>query len=1188
MLDVVSPRFEVRRPEGYIPITPSSIASSRYVRSDVWSWSCPGSPAVGFRPAPDGCADAGAAAAGGGGGGGASSLGRSPFAAARPNPARPMPRQSSPEPLHRKLLLRAAAAAATAGGAPPLSRQGSRQSSALSAALQVAEAHDHGHGMAPPGGGDWNPSLRLRAEHQHGHLMPHLVAAGRASHDSRDPAHVEAPSRSTPESHEHSAQQQHLQQQQQPVDYSSGPTPPPGKSRFYQQQQHHQPHEHALPQITPRQQVGTAAVLRRVSESGLPAATYDWQPSVSTLSNHNGAATPTRDLCTPRAALQLSHLPQRGSSAGRFSRAAAMASPVQGVQADGSRGGQLAFVMPSPAGPGLRPRGTPGRCVDLLWEPPPIQPSRALDRHRSGSRTPSPERTIRGESGPRMHNLAEAAAARLRQAAAVSGSRRTSSSPSPLPSVRRTGSHAGEAPSAEGGAARVAQPQQPYRSSSPSPVAVSARRVLYRPDGPSLSVGPAARSTSAYMRGRSAQEDTAAVSLLESQFAVRPRSSPAARAAAAALARAQHAMADSGGTSSAAATGVAPLRLGGMHGADTVASDSAFPTLLLPSPLRHHGSSDMVNTHTRQAGTGGSAFSFHMSAAATGAADTSAYSWPGAPTPALCKGPVSRQSSQGRRKWALPANSAPSSPRVQLFPVPDDDGSNTSGASKAASSPLCARGGDGARTPGSHRKRYVSLRRAGLARRNSVAAAAGSVACMQTAQSHTACSSPFTTPRELSSDAAAPGSGSDCGGAPSTGAMVGSSVDSWGTCLAAALPATGQPQAGGGTPLSTGADNVSPELQQKQPQLGDVTRTRAPMPSRFGPLSPAAALAQRSRYSSPAVRPGLRGSSPAAVSPFMGPGSVGDMTPPMSPLRQPQPSPLTAGVSAAADGVRRNLLSSFWSASACRPATSPVAGAPSASDVTPRCPAPRPASLGQRRASGLCPTPPQQMQRCLSAQQARRRQCDWPSPAQSQDLQSRPLAPLPPLAPSVPPTTRAASPSRQAKHGDTRCDQDVERRVAAGPPPAGRFAPQPPLAPRDSLAPRRPSTSGSIRRYSSFGSTRARATTSWACFVMPVSCSLKSPVFKPLANGSHPMLTPAAPRKAWDQRAVPLRRWPPARMTTSPLGTWTHAPCTRPTARLQLHTLTSGWYSPRTRSAASWTRRTWVLRRRAPQWMGRT
>ncbi|KAG2443345.1 hypothetical protein HXX76_001707 [Chlamydomonas incerta] len=170
MLNVISPRFEVRRPDGYIPITPSSITSSRYARSDVWSWSCPGSPAPGLRPAPDGSTDASAAAAGGGGGGDACGTGRSPFTAARPSPAAgPTPRHSSPEPLHRKLLLRAAAAAAAAAGdAPQLSRQGSRQGSATAAPLQAAALHDRGCSLTPPGGLGWNLSMRL----------PHLPQRG--------------------------------------------------------------------------------------------------------------------------------------------------------------------------------------------------------------------------------------------------------------------------------------------------------------------------------------------------------------------------------------------------------------------------------------------------------------------------------------------------------------------------------------------------------------------------------------------------------------------------------------------------------------------------------------------------------------------------------------------------------------------------------------------------------------------------------------------------------------------------------------------------------------------------------------------------------------------------------------------------------------------------------------------------
>ncbi|KXZ50143.1 hypothetical protein GPECTOR_17g779 [Gonium pectorale] len=44
LIAAVSPKFAVKRPEGYVPRTPSSISSSRYVRSDVWGWSVPTSP----------------------------------------------------------------------------------------------------------------------------------------------------------------------------------------------------------------------------------------------------------------------------------------------------------------------------------------------------------------------------------------------------------------------------------------------------------------------------------------------------------------------------------------------------------------------------------------------------------------------------------------------------------------------------------------------------------------------------------------------------------------------------------------------------------------------------------------------------------------------------------------------------------------------------------------------------------------------------------------------------------------------------------------------------------------------------------------------------------------------------------------------------------------------------------------
>ncbi|EFJ40710.1 hypothetical protein VOLCADRAFT_99479 [Volvox carteri f. nagariensis] len=37
LLSAISPKFAVKRPEDYIPVTPSSISSGRYVRSDIWT-----------------------------------------------------------------------------------------------------------------------------------------------------------------------------------------------------------------------------------------------------------------------------------------------------------------------------------------------------------------------------------------------------------------------------------------------------------------------------------------------------------------------------------------------------------------------------------------------------------------------------------------------------------------------------------------------------------------------------------------------------------------------------------------------------------------------------------------------------------------------------------------------------------------------------------------------------------------------------------------------------------------------------------------------------------------------------------------------------------------------------------------------------------------------------------------------
>ncbi|KAG2492849.1 hypothetical protein HYH03_009003 [Edaphochlamys debaryana] len=105
LLGHVTPRFAVRRPEGVIP-TPSSLASSHYVRSDIWAWSMPGTPAA-----------AGLAAG-------------SPFHGARHTP-------NSPDALHRRLLMRAAAAAGLPHGAVRQSGGGADGSVADDSGYQV-------------------------------------------------------------------------------------------------------------------------------------------------------------------------------------------------------------------------------------------------------------------------------------------------------------------------------------------------------------------------------------------------------------------------------------------------------------------------------------------------------------------------------------------------------------------------------------------------------------------------------------------------------------------------------------------------------------------------------------------------------------------------------------------------------------------------------------------------------------------------------------------------------------------------------------------------------------------------------------------------------------------------------------------------------------------------------------------